>query len=111
MKNNFDKKVVITTQPKEYRKKQSKLFPIEKVILREYPAVLKKLATRAEDYNAVLDEIQRDEDNGETFVIGPPYPLNIGTVESDKDEIKRVYEIGRKEAEKVLPELVGYLKD
>lgn len=111
VKNNFDKKVVITTQPKEYRKKQSKLFPIEKVILREYPAVLKKLATRAEDYNAVLDEIQRDEDNGETFVIGPPYPLNIGTVESDKDEIKRVYEIGRKEAEKVLPELVGYLKD
>lgn len=111
VKNNFDKKVVITTQPKEYRKKQSKLFPIEKVILHEYPAVLKKLATRAEDYNAVLDEIQRDEDNGETFVIGPPYPLNIGTVESDKDEIKRVYEIGRKEAEKVLPELVGYLKD
>ena len=111
VKNNFDKKVVITTQPKEYRKKQSKLFPIEKVILREYPAVLKKLATRAEDYNAVLDEIQRDEDNGETFVIGPPYPLNIGTVESDKDEIKRVYEIGRKEAKKVLPELVGYLKD
>ena len=111
VKNNFDKKVVITTQPKEYRKKQSKLFPIEKVILREYPAVLKKLATRAEDYNAVLDEIQRDEDNGETFVIRPPYPLNIGTVESDKDEIKRVYEIGRKEAKKVLPELVGYLKD
>ena len=111
VKNNFDKKVVITTQPKEYRKKQSKLFPIEKVILREYPAVLKKLATRAEDYNAVLDEIQRDEDNGETFVIGPPYSLNIGTVESDKDEIKRVYEVGCEEGKKILPGLVGYLKD
>ncbi len=111
VKNNFDKKVVITTQPKEYRKKQSKLFPIEKVILREYPAVLKKLATRAEDYNAVLDEIQRDEDNGETFVIRPPYPLNIGTVESDKDEIKRVYEVGCEEGKKILPGLVEYLKD
>lgn len=111
VKNNFDKKIVITTQPKEYRKKQSKLFPIEKVILREYPAVLKKLATRAEDYNAVLDEIQRDEDNGETFVIRPPYPLNIGTVESDKDEIKRVYEVGCEEGKKILPGLVEYLKD
>lgn len=111
VKNNFDKKVVITTQPKEYRKKQSKLFPIEKVILREYPAVLKKLATRAEDYNAVLDEIQRDEDNGETFVIRPPYPLNIGTVESDKDEIKCVYEVGCEEGKKILPGLVEYLKD
>lgn len=111
VKNNFDKKIVITTQPKEYRKKQSKLFPIEKVILREYPAVLKKLATRTEDYNAVLDEIQRDEDNGETFVIRPPYPLNIGTVESDKDEIKRVYEVGCEEGKKILPGLVEYLKD
>ncbi|MDB6236712.1 patatin-like phospholipase family protein [Lactobacillus amylovorus] len=111
MKNNFDKKVVITTQPKEYRKKQSKLFPIEKVVLREYPAVLKKLATRAEDYNAVLDEIQRDEDDGQTFVIRPPYPLNIGTVESDKSEIKRVYEVGREEGKKILPGLVEYLKD
>lgn len=111
MKNNFDKKVVITTQPKEYRKKQSKLFPIEKVVLREYPAVLKKLATRAEDYNTVLDEIQRDEDDGQTFVIRPPYPLNIGTVESDKSEIKRVYEVGREEGKKILPGLVEYLKD
>ena len=111
MKNNFDKKVVITTQPKEYRKKQSKLFPIEKVVLREYPAVLKKLATRAEDYNAILDEIQRDEDDGQTFVIRLPYPLNIGTVESDKSEIKRVYEVGREEGKKILPGLVEYLKD
>ena len=56
-------------------------------------------------------EIQRDEDNGETFVIRPPYPLNIGTVESDKDEIKRVYEVGCEEGKKILPGLVEYLKD
>lgn len=108
-KNNISKKVVITTQPKEYRKTQSKLFPIEKIVLREYPAVLKKLATRAEDYNAVLDKIEQDEDDGQTFVIRPPYPLEIGTVEQNKDEIKRVYEIGRKKAEEVLPDLVKYL--
>lgn len=91
---------MITTQPKDYRKKQSKLFPIEKIVLREYPAVLKKLSTRAEDYNAVLDEIEQDEDNGQCFAIRPPYPLNIGTVESNKSEIKRVYEIGRKRQKK-----------
>lgn len=58
---NCDKKVVIATQPKSYRKKQSKLYPLEKVILRKYPAVVKKLATRAEDYNAVLDQMVKDE--------------------------------------------------
>lgn len=111
VKNNFDKRVVITTQPKEYRKKQSKLYPIEKIILREYPAVLKKLATRAEDYNAVLDKIETDENNGICFTIRPPYPLNIGTLEEDKSEIKRVYEIGRKQAEKALPALFEYLNN
>jgi predicted patatin/cPLA2 family phospholipase len=111
VKNNFAKKVVITTQPKEYRKTQSKMFPIEKIVLREYPAVLKKLATRAEDYNAVLDRMDEDERRGDAFIIRPPYPLEIGTLEQDKDEIRRVYEIGRTEAEKILPELVKYLND
>ncbi|XKU94676.1 patatin family protein [Lactobacillus acidophilus] len=111
IKNGVSKRVVITTQPKEYRKKQSKLYPIEKIVLREYPAVLKKLATRAEDYNAVLDKMEEDENQGNAFIIRPPYPLEIGTVEQNKEEIKRVYEIGRKKAEEILPDLVEYLKD
>ena len=111
LKNGVSKRVVITTQPKEYRKKQSKLYPIEKIVLREYPAVLKKLATRAEDYNAVLDKMEEDENQGNAFIIRPPYPLEIGTVEQNKEEIKRVYEIGRKKAEEILPDLVEYLKD
>lgn len=111
IKNGVSKRVVITTQPKEYRKKQSKLYPIEKIVLREYPAVLKKLATRAEDYNAVLDKMEEDENQGNAFIICPPYPLEIGTVEQNKEEIKRVYEIGRKKAEEILPDLVEYLKD
>ena len=111
LKNGVSKRVVITTQPKEYRKKQSKLYPIEKIVLREYPAVLKKLATRAEDYNAVLDKMEEDENQGNAFIIRPPYPLEIGTVEQNKEEIKRVYEIGRKKAEEILPDLVEYLKE
>lgn len=109
VKNNFDKKIVITTQPKEYRKTADKLFLLEKLVLREYPAVLKRLSTRSEDYNAVLDQIQADENAGETFVIRPPYALNIGTLEQDKEQLKRVYNIGRNEAEKNLAALVEYL--
>lgn len=106
---NCAKKVVITTQPKAYRKKQSKLYPLEKVFLREYPAVLEKLSTRAEDYNAVLDQMEKDEKAGKAFVIRPPFSLEIGTLETDKKEIQRVYEVGRVEAEKVLPSLREYL--
>lgn len=109
VRNNFDKKVVITTQPKEYRKKADKMFWLEKLALREYPAVLKKLATRSKDYNAVLDQIQADENAGTAFVIRPPYALNIGTLEKDKTQLKRVYNIGRKEAEKQLAALTEYI--
>lgn len=111
IKNGVSKRVVIATQPKEYRKKQSKLYPIEKIVLREYPAVLKKLATRAEDYNAVLDKMEEDENQGNAFIIRPSYPLEIGTVEQNKEEIKRVYEIGRKKAEEILPDLINYLNN
>ncbi|MCT7761128.1 MAG: patatin family protein, partial [Lactobacillus crispatus] len=89
---NCDKKVVIATQPKSYRKKQSKLYPLEKVILRKYPAVVKKLATKAEDYNAVLDQMVKDEAADQAFIIRPPFPLEIGTLETDKKEMRRVYE-------------------
>lgn len=106
---NCDKKVVIATQPKSYRKKQSKLYPLEKVILRKYPAVVKKLATKAEDYNAVLDQMVKDEAADQAFIIRPPFPLEIGTLETDKKEMRRVYEVGRVEAEKVLPALREYL--
>ncbi|EFD99168.1 phospholipase, patatin family [Lactobacillus crispatus 214-1] len=106
---NCDKKVVIATQPKSYRKKQSKLYPLEKVILRKYPAVVKKLATRAEDYNAVLDQMVKDEAADQAFIIRPPFLLEIGTLETDKKEMRRVYEVGRVEAEKVLPALREYL--
>ncbi|KAA8781730.1 patatin-like phospholipase family protein [Lactobacillus crispatus] len=106
---NCNKKVVITTQPKSYRKKQSKIYPLEKVLLREYPAVLEKLSTRAEDYNAVLDQMEKDEEAGKAFIIRPPFPLEIGTLETDKKEMRRVYEGGRVEAEKILPTLREYL--
>lgn len=109
-KKGVTKQVIVTTQPREYRKSKDKLFPVEKMVLHKYPAVIEKIKTRSEDYNAVLDRMEIDEAAGKTFVIRPPFALNIGTVEKDKKEIQRVYDIGRQEAEQVLPDLVEYLK-
>lgn len=107
----YERNVLVTTQPKEYRKGIDKLWPLEKVLLRKYPAVLAKVKTRSKDYNAVLDKIDQDEKAGKILVIRPPYALDIGTLETDKDELKRVYKIGRKEAIRILPTLVEYLKN
>lgn len=106
---HYDKNIVITTQPKSYRKKRDKLWPIEKVVLHNYPAVLEKIKTRSADYNACLNEIEDKENKGDIFVIRPPHSLNIGTMENDQSELRRVYQIGRKEAEQKLTLLEKYL--
>lgn len=81
------------------------------MVLRQYPAILKKIKTRSQDYNRCLDEIERQEKEKKIFVIRPPYPLEIGTVETNKDELKRVYQIGINEGQKQLAALKKYLKE
>lgn len=109
--DHYDKNVLIATQPKEYRKGKDKLWPIEKTVLRKYSKVLEKIKTRSYDYNLVMDQIDEQESRGELFVIRPTAPLEIGTIEKDKDKIKEVYNLGRKQAEKQLVALKEYLSN
>lgn len=108
-KRGYDHNVVVLTQPKSYRKVNKHTYPFLKVILHKYPEVLKRLKTRTQDYNSVLDEIQEQEKTGQVFAIRPPEPLNIGTMEKDPDELKRVYEIGRQTMFEHLSELKDYV--
>ena len=45
------------------------------------------------------------------LVIRPPYPLEIGTMEKDTQELRRVYQIGVKEAKKNLQAIKTYLSE
>lgn len=110
-KIGYQKNVVILTQPLSYRKEASKLYPALELVLHKYPAVLKKLKARATDYNDVLSYIRKKEVQGKMLVIRPPYPLDIGTMEKDPKELKRVYNIGVKEAQKCLKAVQSYLKE
>ena len=43
------------------------------------------------------------------LMIRPPESLRIGQMEKNPEELERVYQIGRKEAEKRLPEIRQWL--
>lgn len=107
---HYERNVVITTQPRSYRKGRNYLWPLEKNLLRRYPALLRQLKTRAVDYNHCLEEIAKQERAGHIFVIRPPFALQIGTLESNKEKIKRVYHVGLVEAQRRLPALVRFLR-
>lgn len=108
----FDKNVVVLTQPADYVKKPYKsIMHAFKLFLRKYPKTVEALKNRHIMYNNELEHIRDAEAKGTAFVIRPPEALNIGSLEKDENEIKRVYELGRSEALKALDDIKKFLNN
>ena len=105
----YDRNVVVLTQPVDYVKEKNKALPILKLVYRKYPKFINALAKRHERYNETTKYIRELEEKGEIFVVRPPEKLNIGAVEHNPDELQRVYDIGRAEAEKQLEKIKEFL--
>jgi predicted patatin/cPLA2 family phospholipase len=74
-----------------------------------YPAFLDAVADRHERYNDTLHYVSMLEESGRAFVLRPPIPLEIGAVERDATQLRRVYETGRAVAVMQLPKLQAFL--
>lgn len=74
------------------------------------PAIVDDMKHRHEVYNKQMEEIDRLEEAGDVFVIRPPHALDMKVTEKDVAKLQAAYDIGRKEAEKLLPALKEYLK-
>ena len=95
-KKGYDRNVIILTQPKGYRKKQS--LPVMRALLRGYPAVAGAMARRHIVYNRQMDQIEEREKLGRAIVLRPPEDLRIGRTEKNPKELERVYQTGRETA-------------
>ena len=109
-KLGYSRNVIVLTQPEGYVKEPSGMMPVIRASLRKYPNIVEAMARRHEMYNETIQYIGRRVSDGAAFVIQPPEALNIGHIEHDVEEILRVYNIGRRTAEKRLPELETFLK-
>ncbi len=105
----YDHNVIILTQPMGFVKKKSKIVPLLKAALKEYPAVAETMAVRHNNYNRELEQIRERELAGTALVIRPPEALHIGRTEKDPDELRRVYRFGRMVAESRLAEIKEFL--
>lgn len=108
--NGYERDVVILTQPLGFVKQKNRLLPFMKLFYGKYPKLLETMAKRHIRYNEETVEIREDELSGKILVIRPPEPLHIGRTEKDPQELRRVYQIGRNEAEKRLEEIREFLK-
>ena len=91
----YKRNLIILTQPKGYIKKKNKLLPAIRAKYFRYPAFVEAVADRHERYNETLSYIWMLEQAGKDYVIRPPIPLEIGAMERDPAQLRRVYETGR----------------
>ena len=91
----YKRNLITLTQPKGYTKKKNKFLPAIRARYFRYPAFVEAVADRHERYNETLSYISMLEQAGKDYVIRPPIPLEIGAMERDPAQLRRVYETGR----------------
>ena len=106
----YKRNVIVLTQPKGYRKKPETSF-VMKLFLRRLPKICEAMEHRHEMYNRQMDELDRMEAEKTALIIRPPEDLKIGHTEKDPEELERVYQIGRREAEGRLAAIQSWLKE
>ena len=106
----YNRNVIVLTQPKDYRKKPETSF-VNKLFLHRIPKIREAMEHRYEMYNRQMDELDRMEAEKAALIIRPPEDLRIGHTEKNPDELERVYQIGRKEAERRLQEIRQWLQE
>ncbi len=105
----YDRNVIVLTQPKGYRKQPASGMAFIRLAYRHYSRLVEAMAHRHEMYNRQMMEIDEREQAGASLVIRPPEALGIGHTEKNPEELERVYQVGRTEAEKCLHDIERFL--
>ena len=107
--NGYERNVVILTQPLGYRKTHTRLMPLMRLGLRQYPRMIEAMDSRYLMYNRQLDYVGQAEREGRCLVIRPDAKLPIGHVCHNPEQMEHVYQIGREMGERKMNEIKRYL--
>ena len=101
----YERNVVILTQPEGFVKEHNHLMPLMRIALRKYPRMIEAMDTRHIMYNQELEYVRKAEQAGRCLVIRPEGKIPIGHISHDPEEMRRVYDIGRKTGEKHIDQI------
>lgn len=111
MKQGFARNIVVLTRPEGYVKKDSKATRIMKLMYKDYPEYIEAAENRSIMYNGTLRLVDELEASGDAFVIKPSRDLSVGRAEKDTDKIKRMYKLGRFDAQNCMSELKQFIAE
>lgn len=110
-KMSYERCVVVQTRAAGYQKKPNKLGWLAPLVYRKYPKFAAAIKNRHIMYNNELEQIEQAQKIGAAFVIRPSKNVKIHHMETDKKVLQAVYDLGRGDAIKLLPELKKFLKE
>ena len=84
----YEKNVVVLTQPRGYIKKENRLMPVIKTVLKKYPKLIDAMQCRHEMYNQTLDYIWEEERKGNILVLCPNEKLPIKRTEHKSNGVR-----------------------
>ncbi len=105
----YNKNIVILTQPRGYIKHKNRAMPLIRLVYRKYPKLIETMEKRHDMYNAQTEYVAKAEKDGRALVFRPENPLPIGHIEHNADNLRRVYELGRKAATARLSQVKNFL--
>lgn len=107
---NYDKIIVILTQPRGYQKKRSKGMELMAKRYHRYPAFSEALKNRYLTYNQELANIAELEKEGRVFVMAPKESLAIERTERNPNVLGNLYQLGYDTFYEYWPALQAYLE-
>ncbi|OIK09579.1 patatin family protein [Bacillus sp. MUM 116] len=108
--DGFKKNIVILTRNIEYRKKASKFHFLVDRKYPDYKGLQKALRNRFQIYNDTLAYLEREENNGNVFIIRPLKPLQVGRMERNPVRLEELYNQGYEDAKALRGKIVEYVE-
>jgi predicted patatin/cPLA2 family phospholipase len=103
------KHIVVLTQDASYVKGPNKAMPVVRRAYADFPYFVDRLEMRHFEYNRTYRKLLPMQDSGEIFVLRPPKPITIASMEHDKKKLYELWLVGYKETQKNLKALTEYL--
>ena len=104
------KNVVILTKEEGYVRKPSAHLGLIKLRYLRYPKVYELMARRHTDYNDTMAYLERQQENGQAFVLRPKKASDVGRIEKNTEKLKALYEEGYRDAEENFELIQNYLE-
>ena len=110
-RQGYQRNVVILTQPLGYQKEHNRLMPIIRMTLRKYPLMVKALEERHLMYNKQLEYVAQAEREGRCLVLRPEEKIPIGHISHDPEQMRHVYEMGRRTGEQYIERIKEFYEN